>query len=116
MNPKKEDNGGWYGFDLDGTLATYDGFKGEEHVGEPTPLVDMVKKMLAEGKDVRLFTARRPHPAIRRWMVKHLGAQIPITNTKDEHMIGLWDDRAVGVRRNEGVPFDEENEDQIFEE
>ena len=26
---------GWYGFDLDGTLAKYDGWKGIDHIGEP---------------------------------------------------------------------------------
>lgn len=103
MTPR-EDGLGWVGIDLDGTLAHYDGFKGEDHVGAPIePMVKLVRKMLREGRDVRLFTARTPHPAVRRWMVEHLGALLPITNTKDHHMQLLIDDRAIGVERNTGV-------------
>ena len=50
---------GWYGFDLDGTLAKYDGWKGIEHIGEPVKLmVDLIKRMHAEGKVVKILTAR----------------------------------------------------------
>ena len=50
---------GWYGFDLDGTLAKYDGWKGIEHIGEPVkPMVDLIKRMHAEGKVVKILTAR----------------------------------------------------------
>ena len=50
---------GWYGFDLDGTLAKYDGWKGIDHIGEPIkPMVDLIKRMHAEGKVVKILTAR----------------------------------------------------------
>ena len=50
---------GWYGFDLDGTLAKYDGWKGIDHIGEPVkPMVDLIKRMHAEGKVVKILTAR----------------------------------------------------------
>ena len=50
---------GWYGFDLDGTLAKYDGWKGIDHIGEPVKLmVDLIKRMHAEGKVVKILTAR----------------------------------------------------------
>ena len=50
---------GWYGFDLDGTLAKYDGWKGIDHIGEPVaPMVDRLRKMHAEGKVVKIMTAR----------------------------------------------------------
>lgn len=50
---------GWIGVDLDGTLAMYDGFKGPEHIGDPVPkMLERVKKWLAEGREVRIFTAR----------------------------------------------------------
>jgi hypothetical protein len=63
-----------------------------------------------EGRDVRLFTARKPHPAIRRWMKENLGAILPITNVKDHEMQVLYDDRTVQVKRNTGEthPDDEE--------
>lgn len=50
---------GWYGFDLDGTLAKYDGWKGIDHIGAPVALmVDRVKEMHVEGKVVKILTAR----------------------------------------------------------
>lgn len=50
---------GWYGFDLDGTLAKYDGWKGIDHIGEPVkPMVDLIKRMHDEGKTVKIMTAR----------------------------------------------------------
>ncbi len=50
---------GWYGFDLDGTLAKYDGWKGIDHIGEPVrPMVDLIKRMHDEGKVVKIMTAR----------------------------------------------------------
>lgn len=50
---------GWYGFDLDGTLAKYDKWEGFDHVGEPIkPMVDLIKKMHDEGKVVKILTAR----------------------------------------------------------
>ena len=106
---------GWLGVDLDGTLAHYETFKGNDHVGAPIrPMVDKVKGWLDEGQDVRIFTARDPHPAIRAWCKEHLGKVLPITNVKDRHMIALYDDRAVGVKRNEGVAFHPENEEQVW--
>lgn len=101
-DPRKE-NDGWIGVDLDGTLAEYTTYKGDDHVGKPIDkMVKRVRKWLDEGRDVRLFTARKPHPAIRRWMVEHLGVALPITNVKDHHMQALYDDRAVQVERNTG--------------
>lgn len=50
---------GWYGFDLDGTLAKYDGWKGIDNIGEPVkPMVDLIKRMHEEGKVVKILTAR----------------------------------------------------------
>lgn len=95
---------GWIGVDLDGTLALYDGFKGEDHIGAPVePMVRRVRKWLRDGKDVRLFTARQPSPTIRKWMFDNLGTVLAITNTKDSKMQALYDDRVVQVKRNEGL-------------
>lgn len=50
---------GWIGVDLDGTLAHYDGWKGADHIGAPVPaMVERVKAWLANGREVRIFTAR----------------------------------------------------------
>lgn len=60
MNDTHGEQGeGWYGFDLDGTLAKYDGWKGVAHIGEPVkPMVDLIKRMRDEGKVVKIVTAR----------------------------------------------------------
>lgn len=112
-------SGGWIGVDLDGTLAHYDGWQGPTHIGAPVPaMLQRVKRWLAEGRDVRIFTARVSHDgtqgrmdqaseargAIVRWCVTHLGRRLPITNVKDFAMEELWDDRAVQVIANTGEP------------
>lgn len=114
---------GWIGVDFDGTLAHYDHWRGETHVGAPiAPMVDRVKRWLAEGLEVRIFTARVYEPVdisglhmepmpkrearqvIEAWCLEHLGVVLPVTNVKDYGMIELWDDRAVQVVANTGEP------------
>lgn len=103
---------GWIGVDLDGTLAHYNGWKGIEHIGEPIPLMlDRVKQWLAEGKRVKVFTARVANGSeairyIEVWLQAVLGQTLPITNIKDMNMIELWDDRAVQVIPNTGQRAD----------
>lgn len=111
---------GWIGVDLDGTLAHYDGWKGATHIGEPIPaMVARVKRWLADGLEVRIFTARiailpnKPasdaldaREAIYTWCMKHVGAILPITCIKDFAMTELWDDRAVQVIPNTGQRAD----------
>ena len=60
MNDTHGETGkGWYGFDLDGTLAKYDKWEGIDHIGEPVkPMVDLIRKMHDEGKVVKILTAR----------------------------------------------------------
>lgn len=115
---------GWVGVDLDGTLAHYSVWKGPEHIGEPIkPMVDRVKKWLVEGKDVRIFTARvfAPHGDAARqnqaatallyvqtWCEVIIGKRLPVTCVKDFDMIELWDDRAVQVVTNTGIPVTEQ--------
>jgi hypothetical protein len=50
---------GWIAIDLDGTLAQYDHWRGPSHIGEPVPkMIERVKRWIAEGREVRIFTAR----------------------------------------------------------
>jgi hypothetical protein len=111
---------GWIGVDLDGTLAAYTGWQGVEHIGDPIPvMVKRVKAWLATGKDVRIFTARvhqndttrdlsHVRQVINDWCLKHIGAVLPVTNSKDYGMVELWDDRCVQVEANTGRRMDGE--------
>lgn len=97
---------GWYGFDLDGTLATYNSQQWPK-LGEPIkPMVDLVKSYLKRGLPVRIVTARAgdwsQRQAIQLWCLAHIGKVLPITNAKDYQMILLYDDRAVQVEKNTG--------------
>jgi hypothetical protein len=111
---------GWIGVDLDGTLAHYEGWKGEDHIGDPVPaMVDRVKRWISEGNTVKIFTARvyglysdnpnvvdqglKAQRLIRTWAARQgLPRSIEVTCLKDSGLIELWDDRAVQVVLNKG--------------
>ena len=111
---------GWVGVDLDGTLAVHywpqDGPFGALRIGAPIPaMVARVQGWLAEGREVRVFTARVGplHPAatatiaqieeaIGAWCEEHIGVRLPVTAQKDYGLVELWDDRAVRVVQNVG--------------
>jgi hypothetical protein len=100
---------GWIGVDLDGTLAYYDGWKGPEHIGDPIPaMLSRVRAWIAQGREVRIFTARASVPDqvphVVEWCKQHIGVALQVTNTKDFGMVELWDDRCVQVRPNTGEP------------
>lgn len=111
---------GWIGVDLDGTLAEYDHWRGEEHIGAPIPaMVGRVQGWIAEGEEVRIFTARASLHGrsveqrqanvarIKAWCVKHIGRVLDVTSDKDWGMKELWDDRAVQVAVNTGRSISE---------
>jgi hypothetical protein len=119
---------GWIGVDLDGTLAHYDGWKGPDHIGPPVPLMaERVKLWLADGREVRIVTARvaatgrqnasgdiddasfaaKQVERIQQWCLEHVGQALAVTATKDYGMVELWDDRAVQVIPNTGKTLDE---------
>jgi len=102
----------WIGVDLDGTLATYNGW-GDVSIGPAVPrMVMRVQTWVAQGKEVRLFTARAYRAtdeelrAMEEWMLVNLGFILPITCTKDPGMLELWDDRAIQIRPNTGQRAD----------
>lgn len=106
---------GWIGVDLDGTLAHYEhGSFRPDRIGEPIPaMVERIKRWLAEGYEVRIFTARvgsfdaeaeAAGKMIRDYTEKHIGVRLRVTCVKDYEMIELWDDRAVQVVPNTGEP------------
>jgi len=106
---------GWIGVDLDGTLAEYHGWNpNNPGIGPPiTAMAERVKQWLADGRTVKIMTARIAHnhagmefvrQEIEEWCEKHLGQKLEVTCMKDYAMIELWDDRAVRVRANIGHP------------
>jgi hypothetical protein len=96
----------WIGVDLDGTLATT---TEDMSVGQPVPeMLSRVRRWHAEGRKVKIFTARASNPAevpkVKEWLRANRLPDFEITNVKDYAMVELWDDRAVEVIRNTGRP------------
>ena len=102
----------WIGVDLDGTLARDLGStrRDGDEIGSPIePMLVRVQKWIAEGRTVKIFTARASSPrqvaAIKEWLVSCGLPELEVTNVKDLHMIELWDDRCVQVTTNLGEPI-----------
>lgn len=122
---------GWIAVDLDGTLAEYHGWVNTFNIGAPIPVMaERVRSWIADGKDVRIFTARVDGglvgeamgvdaetvqrykdiaaitEMIQNWTEQHVGKRLPVTCKKDYGMIELWDDRCVQVIPNTGKRVD----------
>ena len=103
----------WIGFDLDGTLAEKVGaWKGIAHIGKPIKgMVEEIKRIHADGKEIKIFTARvadkedaeEAKKYIRAWCKENLGFVPEITHEKDALCYRFFDDRAVQVFPNTGV-------------
>lgn len=110
---------GWIGVDFDRSLATYE-HKQWPALGQPIPaMVERVKGWLAEGREVRIVTARvcglqdpfeqiNQDHMIKQWCIEHIGQSLPVTSEKDYRMTVLYDDRAVQVVPNTGQLIGEE--------
>lgn len=99
----------WIGVDLDRTLAygtdTFDPMV----IGEPIPLmVRHVKAWIAQGKKVKIFTARAHNATedvirvIQDWCLEHIGSVLEVTCVKDPGMIALFDDKGYRVVEDTG--------------
>ena len=106
--------------DLDGTLAAYEegmGIAQRFEVGPPIPkMLARVKHWLAEGIQVVIFTARvspdhenrspedeqKQRAAIIEWCKEHVGQELPVTCIKSWKITRIYDDKAIGVTKNEG--------------
>jgi hypothetical protein len=100
----------WIGVDLDGTLARDLGSARWNEIGSPIePMLLRVKRWIAEGRTVKIFTARASSPrqvaAIKEWLTGVGLPDLEVTNVKDQRMIELWDDRCVQVTTNLGEPI-----------
>jgi hypothetical protein len=104
----------WIGVDFDRTLAYYPEANGIQTLGAPIPaMVARVKGWIAEGKRVKIVTARVSSQmdagdrqwhkgSIYKWCIEHLGKVLEVTAEKDLDMVELWDDAAITVERNTG--------------
>ena len=108
----------WYGFDVDGTIAT--NHKHGWEIEEPVkPMVDLMRRMHRAGCDVRIISGRLGDfrsddeiPAsvkrhIWEWCDRNLGFRPKLTGRKDSMMEALYDDRAKQVVCNKGVTYEE---------
>ena len=108
-----EEDAGWIGVDLDGTLAEYSGWSND--IGEPIPkMVQRVKRWISEGKEVRVFTARGSVDGdgeadryvqlmkIYDWIEANIGEPLEVTAKKDPGMIRLYDDRVRQIEEGTG--------------
>lgn len=96
-----------YAIDLDGTLAHYDKYRGDHHIGEPVPsMIAFAKSLIAEGKRVVIFTARADNnnsiALVKEWCVNNGLGNLEVTNIKRKSFRMFYDDRAVAVRKNLG--------------
>jgi hypothetical protein len=101
---------GWIGVDLDGTLAKNVFTTNELGIGPPVPyMLKRVRHWIDSGRKVKIFTSRAgdhmEEERIQQWCLLHGLPKLEITNRKDHRMIALWDDRAVGVVKNLGIPI-----------
>lgn len=107
----------WIGVDLDRTLCFYDIWRGADHIGEPIPLmVNRIRTWLAEGIEVRIFTARvysdgsvqrgkeayKARVAIEKFCMEQFGQILTVTCQKDFQCLEIWDDRAIQIIPNTG--------------
>ena len=105
----------WIGVDLDGTIA-YDMQPFVPlAIGPPIlAMVEKIKKAIAEGHTVKVFTARladgenrdQLQRLIRAYTKKYIGVALDSTNEKDPGMITIWDDKAREVEKNTGEFMD----------
>lgn len=89
---------GWFGIDLDGTLAERSR-NAPFGIGRPhQAMVDKLMRLVNAGKEVRILTARASDPGqipvIQQWLADNKLPVLPVTCSKDFQMIELWDDRA----------------------
>lgn len=115
VNRVRDKPRGWIAFDLDGTTAHYDKWRGHLHIGAPiAPMVERIKAVVeADEYDAKIFTARvavrnvterwEARKAIEDWCVAVFGFALPVTCEKDFGMATLFDDRCFRVENNTGL-------------
>jgi hypothetical protein len=72
--------------DLDGVLATYDGWKGPDHYGEPMPgAIAFLERLIDDGMQPWIFTTREG-PQLGEWLRQYCPQKVldnlVVTRTK----------------------------------
>lgn len=104
----------WVGYDLDGTLAAYHGWKGATNIGDDIYKVcELLCTDLKAGNRVKIFTARVSECTgrnarisklyIQSWAWMKFGVKLEVTNIKDIYCYKIYDDLAVNVKHNKGI-------------
>jgi len=100
---------GWVGFDLDATLAVYNGWI-EGKIGDMIPSCKaLLEYVLKSGIEARIMTARacgidaeEQTKLIQDWLEENGLPRLQVTCSKDYEMICLVDDRAFAIEKNTG--------------
>lgn len=80
--------------DFDGVLAQYDGWKGEEVVGEPLPgAIGFLHYLQHEKIPFAIFSTRKAE-VIQKWLNHHRIYNVEVTDKKDNRFHVFLDDRA----------------------
>ena len=104
---------GWVGILLDGVLAKE---TNSEEIGEPNAeAVELAKKLIKHGVNVKIFTQRVADPEterpqrrrIKTWAIENIGQDLPITAKHDQHLIRLVDE----LEENEQEKYSMSNAD-----
>jgi hypothetical protein len=109
LNNPRYPRRGWIGVDLDGTLAKSMPGLDPAEIGPVVPrMLQRVQHWISTGRTVKIFTARANNPCqilmIQEWCVRQGLPKLEVTDRKDHRMIAIWDDRAVQVLQNTGIP------------
>lgn len=84
-----------FAIDLDGTLLKYDGWKGEDHFGDPMEgAVEFVNAMLEKNYKVTVFTTRTAQSKVQQALIERGFPELPVTNIKSPKFSVFIDDRA----------------------
>lgn len=108
---------GYVAFDLDGTLAAHLKGGGVASVGAPIlPMLELLKRRLAQGYEVRIVTARimlgpgyqrklwnsKQTKLIHTFLAEHDIPPLSVQCHKCFSMLCIYDDRAVAVEKGTG--------------